>query len=107
MTAFPPAEALLIAGLVVTVGLIGLCLNLQDERRSRMTALVALGVAVTIVAAGRRMGTSAGEVAAWVSAALVLPTLWRRRSPAADGFWTLSAGLTATAVVLALMWSSR
>jgi hypothetical protein len=106
------ADALLIAGLLVTLGLVGLCLNVRDARRPRMTALVALGIAVAAVAASRRTGTHSGDLVAWLVAGTAIPGLWRHRESTPDapyngGFWLVSTGLTTSAVVLALMWSSR
>ena len=67
-----------------------------------------LAAAVTVIAAGRRQGTSQYDVVAWTLAAVTLPRLWwPQRSSSRDAFATLSLSLGVAAFLLTLMWGAR
>lgn len=102
------ADVLLIAGMLVTLGLIGIVLGGDDERSGRMFVIVLLAVALTIIAAGRRHGRSDYDLLAWTIAAAGLPRLcWPLRSSLRQAFLALSLCLSAAALVMTLMWLAR
>ncbi|MDZ4684854.1 MAG: hypothetical protein SH850_07150 [Planctomycetaceae bacterium] len=109
MNAVLIADVLIVAGLLVTLGLIGVLLGDRDERSGRLFALTALAAAVAIIAAGRRFGRGAeSDILAWTLAATTLPRLWwSPRRPNGDGFAMLSVCLAVTALATTLMWVSR
>jgi len=109
MNAVLIADVLIVAGLLVTLGLIGVMLGDSDERSGRLFALTALAAAVAIIAAGRRFGGGVeSDILAWALAATTLPRLWwPQRKSARGGFATLSVCLAVTTLATTLMWVSR
>ncbi|HUQ69601.1 MAG TPA: hypothetical protein VM165_08765 [Planctomycetaceae bacterium] len=109
MNAVLIADVLIVAGLLVTLGLIEVMLGDRDERAGQLFALATLAVAVAIIAAGRRFGGEAeSDLIAWTLAATTLPRLWwPQRRAGGDDFATLSVCLAVTALATTLMWVSR